>query len=150
MSRNPRLSSADGELFLGGGAGVEDPLVSLLFSSSSAGNSLLGVERHPQLPEPGYDLTRSSCSCWPSRCLNAPKRKPRGTLSVAERSGLLLNGSEHPKGCPEDLEWCDDPAAEQWYGFSCLALTQTVEQCSSEKSCFVSYKLALKRAVCFV
>ena len=126
------------------------PLTSQLFSGSSAGSSLLGVERHPQLPEPGSDATRSSCSCWPSRCPSAPKRKPRGTLSDAERSSLLLSGSEHPKGCPEDLEWCDDPAAEQWSGFSCLALAQTAEQCSSKKSCFVSYKLALKRAVCLV
>ena len=90
-------------------------------------------------------LMRSSCYCWPSRCPNATKRKPRGTLSNAERSSLLLRGSEHPKGSPEDLEWCDDPAAEQWSGFSCLALAQTVEQCSSEKSCFVLYKLASSR-----
>ena len=108
-----------------------------------------------------WGLMRSSCYCWPSRCSNATKRKPRGTLSDAERSSLLLSGSEHPKGSPEDLEWCDDPAAEQWSGFSCSALAQTVEQCSSEKSCFIlyklapkelflSYRLALKRAVSFV
>ena len=42
--------------------------------------------------------------------------------------------------------WRSSSRAMVWFQ-SCLAFAQTVEQCSSKKSCLVSYKLALTRAV---